>query len=69
MSRLPDSFIVICKERGAYVLTTRRVFSTSEEALAYAGTCSDSRDPLVIPGDFRGLRFSEKEEAEGGERA
>lgn len=63
MSRLPDTFIVICKdstfEPRQYILTTRKVFSTKEEALDYAATCAASREPLVIPGDFRNLRFYE----------
>ena len=55
--RSADCYIVVCKDQGAYVLTTRQTFETKEEAERFAATCSESRAALVIPGDFRNLRF------------
>jgi hypothetical protein len=52
-----DTYIVICKEQGTYILVTREVFVTKEAAEAYRDTCSPSREALVIPGDFRNLRI------------
>ncbi len=67
-NRAPDTFVVICKDEGGYVLTTRRVWADRAEAQRYAETCAPSREALVVPGDFRNLRFDElemKEERHG----
>ncbi|HEY7192868.1 MAG TPA: hypothetical protein VH439_03930 [Gemmatimonadales bacterium] len=61
---MPDSyFIVVCRadrtgrRKGPYVLATRRVFATPDEANEYAGTINASRQPLVIEGRFGQLRL------------
>ena len=51
-----DTFVVICKEQGEYILATRRVFQTLEDAACYAAAIADSRDPMVIPGRWTQLR-------------
>lgn len=57
LKRNPDTYLVICKDQGKYVLATRRVFLTREGAEGYAATCNESRDAIVVPGDYMGLRF------------
>lgn len=52
-----DEFVVICKDGGKYVLATRLVFKTEEEAKKYANTCDKSRAALAVPGRWRQLRF------------
>ena len=54
---MPWCFVVICKAEGQYLLATRRVFETREEAEAYARTVSESRDPIVVEGRWGQLRF------------
>lgn len=70
MPKLDVTFVVICRadskydehigERisgtGDYELATRRVFPTEDEARTYARTINQSREPLVIPGDWLHLR-------------
>lgn len=58
-------YITICREDrqedgtpGSYVLATRQVFDTLEEAQRHIEPISASREPLVIPGDFANLRFA-----------
>lgn len=46
------TFIVVLKDQGRYVLSTRRQFPTRELAQAYADTCAQSREPLVVEGRF-----------------
>lgn len=62
-----DTYIVICRadrnaddSPGEYVLATRQVFLSPEDAGAYARTGADSREPLVIAGRFGGLRLPER---------
>ncbi|OHD23798.1 MAG: hypothetical protein A2Y38_17055 [Spirochaetes bacterium GWB1_59_5] len=57
--------IVVCREdrkpdgtKGDYTLATRTVFENAVAAQRYAGGISDSRDPIVVPGDFEGLLFN-----------
>lgn len=57
-----DKFLVVCTDdkrggKSAYYLATRRVFNTYDEAEKYAATISESRDPVVVEGDFANLRF------------
>ena len=58
-----DGFVVSCKSsvyeggNGRYELATRHVFASFEEAQAYADTCNESRDPIVISGRFHQLRL------------
>lgn len=59
-----DKFIVICRadtledgSPGPYVLGTRTVFDDEEQARGYAQGIAPGREPLVVSGDFRGLRF------------
>lgn len=62
-----DQFIVICRDAERvrehwefpYTLATRRVFSTKDEAEAYATTVNASRVPLVVSGRFNQLRFND----------
>lgn len=60
---LPSQWIVVCRadkigrRKGPYVLTTRRVFPTEDEAKTYAQTINASRQPLVVEGRFHQLRF------------
>lgn len=61
MIRDVDTFIVVCRENGRYVLTTREVFQSQGAAQVYADTCSASREAMVIPGDFRNLRIPPNE--------
>lgn len=43
-----SGYHVFCTDSGDYVLTTRRVFPSSEEAREYASGVSVSRKPVVI---------------------
>lgn len=55
-----DTYIVTCLDDDTHtrtVLATRRVFTTREEAEAYARTVHHARYPNVIMGDFSGLRL------------
>lgn len=58
--------IVICRADrcddapGAYELATRTVFINKVAAEEYAAGIAPSREPLVIPGRWAGLRFDEK---------
>lgn len=63
--RGPDVFVVVCTDDGVYYLTTRRVFASRSEAEEYALSVSLSRNPIVVAGDFRSLRF--EVEGEGGD--
>lgn len=58
-----STWIVICRadrkedgSAGDYELATRKVFETRYAAETYMAGISESREPLVIQGDFRGLR-------------
>jgi len=66
-----DLFVVICRadrdiggNPGEYVLTTRRVFNTREDAQRYADGCAPSRDAIVVSGRWHQLRLGEDEEEE-----
>ena len=56
-------YVVICRadrvgfRKGPYVLATREVFPTLARAEAYARTVNGSRQPLVVEGRWRELRF------------
>lgn len=59
-------FIVTCREdrkldgeAGDYSLATRTVFGTREAALAYCAGIASGREPLIIEGSFKNLRFDE----------
>lgn len=43
-----DDWDEISKLPGRYVLATRRVFESREQAETYARTISDSREPIVV---------------------
>lgn len=45
-----------CVRPGPYTLATRQVFPTREAARAYAEGISPSREPIVVSGDWVGLR-------------
>lgn len=57
------SFIVVCISSeaeggsGGYELATRTVFDTRAGAEGYAAGVAPSRLPLVVEGDFSGLRL------------
>lgn len=60
-----STFIVICKANPAegapelrYELATRRVFATKVEGENYAKGINVGREPLVVAGDWRALRFA-----------
>lgn len=61
---MADSYIVVCRlDRdkedvpGNYAIATRRVFKTRIQAEKYAATVAQSREPIVVEGDFANLRF------------
>jgi hypothetical protein len=64
MSFPSSDYIVICRadrkddgSPGDYELATRTVFPIKEDAEKYASGISTSRDPIIVPGHFRYLRF------------
>ena len=57
------NYLVICRAdvifdgtSGPYVLATRQVFPTREQAAEYAATIAHSREPIVVEGRFHQLR-------------
>lgn len=62
-----DRWIVICRtdkigaRKGPYVLATRQVFNTENDAKQYSYTISQSREPLIVSGPWRTLRFDSEE--------
>lgn len=55
-----DNYIVIClaePSRPYMILVTRRVFTSYDDAAAYAATIHPERCAQVVAGDFSGLRF------------
>lgn len=54
-----DEYIVICKdeEQPVYRIATRQVYRDLKEAHAYWQTIALSREPRIVTGDFRHLRF------------
>jgi hypothetical protein len=67
---MSEEFIVIClddnlgterdRQPQRYVLATRRVFTSWDDAQHYASTVATSRLPMVIPGAFDQLRFERR---------
>lgn len=64
MPRAKDTYIVIAREdvnpdgsKGKYTLYTRQVFATEQEAKDYAAGVNESREPMVVSGDFVFLRL------------
>jgi hypothetical protein len=61
-----ESYIIICRsdagegQKGPYVLATRTVFETDLAATCCLATIAACREPLIIAGNWRGLRFDEK---------
>ena len=56
-----DMYIVVCLKGKDYVLASRTVFDTREEADDYALTVASSRKPIVVKGRWASLKFSEFE--------
>lgn len=62
---MSTTWIVICRadavdgQKGPYELSTRTVFNDELAARCFTSTISESREPRIIPGDFRSLRFDE----------
>lgn len=60
-----SSYIVVCRadrvgqRKGQYVLTTRHVFGSRDEAEKYASTVAASREAIVVEGRWRLLRFTQ----------
>ena len=60
-----ETFVVICRDdftpgadqKGPYLLASRQVFASAEDARDYARGISPSREPLVIVGDWLNLRW------------
>lgn len=57
------TYVVIAREDrspdgtpGRYTLATRRIFLAEEAAKRYSVGISPSREPMVVPGDWRTLR-------------
>lgn len=61
-----ETYVVICRADrvptgvapGDYELATRTVFASAVAAYEYAAGISPSREALVIPGRWAGLRFA-----------
>jgi len=64
----PLSYLVVCRDDtdaegnpGPYILATRTVFDLRSDAVYYARSINSHREPIVVVGDFSGLRFGELE--------